>query len=107
MLEDENFSLKQQLEKFKSMYAQEKSERETLEIKVNEYKLSHKNIETDLQNMKENRDMMRDLGKDLEKENCLLKNKMEQIHSRNSELSTQLSESHAREESAKKSLKNS
>ena len=61
----------------------------------------------DLQNTKENRDMMRDLGKDLEKENRLMKLSLEKIEAQNSKLENELRESRNREESAKMSLKNS
>jgi hypothetical protein len=43
-------------------------------------------MQNELQNLKENRNMMRDLGKDLEKENVLLKNQMDSIKSQNMEL---------------------
>lgn len=107
MLEDQNFSLKMELEKFKSLYNQEKSERETLEIQLNEYKNSRSQLENEVLNITENRNRIRDMGKDLEKANVLLKKEVDSMKSQNLDLHQQLNASKQREDTLKLDLQSS
>ena len=104
MLEDENLNLKSEMEKYKSLYIQEKSYREHQERQAEEHKRNSQRLEEELARIRENGEMVRELGRDLEKENLLLKNQLGQMNNQMDQLLIQLSESKQREETAKISL---
>lgn len=104
MLDQANLELKTELQKYITLYQQEKAEKETLRQELEQRTIQARATQTELEGIRQNRDMVRELLKDLEKENRALKNQLQEVKSSADEFEAQLNSTKQREESAKKSL---